>query len=207
MRAASVDGRGCRHDGAAGFTLIEVLIAVIILSIGLLGVASLQLTSKRGNFEAMQRVSATMYAEDLIERMRTNPGVLGTYVTSTVRTFTTDSAPPSAPDCSTQLCSSVAIANFDLVQWWDQIAGASEGGLGGLVSPTACLSRVTQTQYIVAIAWRGMDEISDTASSAGPAELDAARDCGRGGGLYDLTGTTSFRRFITLQAYTDRFAG
>lgn len=55
-----------------GFTLIEVLVAVVILSIGLLGLASLQtVTLQRGN-GAAQRVEALNYAYDLLDRMRAN---------------------------------------------------------------------------------------------------------------------------------------
>jgi type IV pilus assembly protein PilV len=185
---------GRRSQG--GFTLIEVLIAVIVLSIGLLGVASLQLTSKRGNFEAMQRAAATLYAEDLVERMRTNPSVLGSYVTSTGLTLT--AAPSTPPDC-TGGCTLPQLAEYDIAKWWDQLAGESEGGRGGLVTPTACLSNPVTNEYIVAIAWRGMDEVSDVATGT-------AQDCGRGA-TYDLSGELSFRRIITLRTYIDPTAG
>lgn len=193
----------------AGFTLIEILIAVIVLSIGLLGVATLQVTSKRGNFEAMQRAAATLYAEDLLERMRTNPTVLGSYVTSTGKTFTVGAEPPTpGTDCAAADCDADEIAAFDLDQWWDLMAGTSEGGAGGLTTPTACLSTaasaVSGTEYTVAIAWRGMDEISDVATGT-------ASDCGRGSvgsSDYDLTAADrSFRRFISLRAYIDPFSG
>lgn len=57
---------------AAGFTLLEVLVATFILAIGLLGVASLQATSIRNNQSAYLRSQATILAYDIIERMRAN---------------------------------------------------------------------------------------------------------------------------------------
>jgi type IV pilus assembly protein PilV len=55
-----------------GFTLIEVLIAVLLLSIGLLGLASLQtVTLQRGNGSA-QRIEAVNHAYDILDRMRAN---------------------------------------------------------------------------------------------------------------------------------------
>jgi len=195
----------------AGFSLIEVLIAVIILSIGLLGVASLQVTSKRGNFEAMQRAAATMYAEDLVERMRTNPTVLGSYVTGTGKEFPTDTVPSAPATClANQGCSSVAIADFDIASWWGLINGASEGGAGGLVSPTACLFNPAPSEIVVAIAWRGMDEISDEISTSFATAVNDARNCGRGsvGSLYDLNASDmSFRRRIVLYTFIDPQAG
>ena len=58
-----------RQNGA---TLIEVLIAVVVLSIGLLGLAGLQVTSVQSNHSAYQRSQATLLAYDLAERMRAN---------------------------------------------------------------------------------------------------------------------------------------
>ncbi|MCS6948044.1 MAG: type IV pilus modification protein PilV, partial [Steroidobacteraceae bacterium] len=57
---------------ARGFTLIEALIAVLVLSIGLLGIAGLQLASLQTNSVAYQRSQATMLAYDLLDRMRAN---------------------------------------------------------------------------------------------------------------------------------------
>jgi type IV pilus assembly protein PilV len=55
-----------------GFTLIEVLIAVLILGIGLLGLAGLQVNSMRNNHQAYLRSQATLLAQEMIDRMRTN---------------------------------------------------------------------------------------------------------------------------------------
>src|SRR5262245_38011417 len=57
---------------ARGFTLIEALVALVVLSIGLLGIASLQLTSLRYNQNASLRSQATLLAYDIIDRMRAN---------------------------------------------------------------------------------------------------------------------------------------
>ena len=55
-----------------GFTLVEALIALLVLSIGLLGVAGLQLAALRQNNSASQRSQATFLAYDIIDRMRAN---------------------------------------------------------------------------------------------------------------------------------------
>ena len=56
-----------------GFTLLEVLIALLILSIGLLGLAALQTTGLRSNQMASMRTLATEAAYDITDRMRANP--------------------------------------------------------------------------------------------------------------------------------------
>lgn len=55
-----------------GFTLIEVLVAVLLLSIGLLGLASLQTWGLKLTGNAMYRSQATLFANDMVERIRAN---------------------------------------------------------------------------------------------------------------------------------------
>jgi type IV pilus assembly protein PilV len=55
-----------------GFTLIEALVALLVISIGLLGVAALQLTSLRSNHASAMRSQATVLAYDIVDRMRAN---------------------------------------------------------------------------------------------------------------------------------------
>ncbi|MEA2080624.1 MAG: type IV pilus modification protein PilV [Pseudomonadota bacterium] len=99
-----------------GFTLIEVLIAVLVLSLGLLGLAGLQATSLRYNNAAAARGQATFLAYDIIDRMRANKtaAIAGSYDTIY------DTAPSSGgSDCQTTGagCSAAAMAAYDLNQW------------------------------------------------------------------------------------------
>ena len=55
-----------------GFTLIEVLIALVIISFGLLALATMQLTSIQYSNSAKQRAQATFFAYDILDRMRAN---------------------------------------------------------------------------------------------------------------------------------------
>jgi type IV pilus assembly protein PilV len=66
---------------AAGFTLIEALVALLALSIGLLGIAGLQLTGLRSNLSSSYRSQATYLSYDIIDRMRANrsPAALALY--------------------------------------------------------------------------------------------------------------------------------
>ena len=106
-----------------GFTLLEVLIALLILSIGLLGLAALQTISLRSNQMASMRTTSTTLVYDIIDRMRANPqGVSdGDYVINTVTT------PSSPPDCRTGACSTADLATFDLGEWKNAIAKLPKG--------------------------------------------------------------------------------
>ncbi|MCL4790483.1 MAG: type IV pilus modification protein PilV [Gammaproteobacteria bacterium] len=59
-----------RHQ--SGLSLIEVLITVVLVSIGLLGLAGLQLTSVQNSNSSNERFMATTLAQDILERMRAN---------------------------------------------------------------------------------------------------------------------------------------
>jgi len=61
-----------RRDGQRGFTLIEILIAIIVLSLGLLGLAGLQATGLRNNTSSYLRSQATFLAYDIADRIRAN---------------------------------------------------------------------------------------------------------------------------------------
>lgn len=58
--------------GQQGFTLLEMLVALVILSFGLLGLAGLQAVSLRNNTNAYQRSQANVLAYDIVDRMRAN---------------------------------------------------------------------------------------------------------------------------------------
>ena len=62
-----------------GASLVEVLVAVFVVSIGLLGVARMEIFSTQSNYAAIQRTSAANIAHDFMEKMRANPAELAAY--------------------------------------------------------------------------------------------------------------------------------
>jgi len=118
-----------------GFTLIEVLIAVIVLAIGLLGLASLQSQSLQFNFSAYQRSQANILAYDIIDRVRANrtASMAGSY------NLALGAGPVSATDCQNAgaNCTAGDMANFDLTQWvcglgnWNDDATCQGMGIEG----------------------------------------------------------------------------
>ena len=93
-----------------GFTLIEVLVALLILSISLLGMAGLQIVSLQSSGSSLSRSQATMMAYDLAERMRRNPGQATFYINNLDKTV-------SSPDCLSTGCSPEELAREDIVEW------------------------------------------------------------------------------------------
>ena len=126
-----------RHNtqNQSGFSLLEVLIALLVLSIGLLGLAALQITSLRSNEMANMQTTATQLAYDISDRMRANPeGVANNeYVLA-------GGATPSG----------TSVAALDLIAW-NQAVTALPGGRSLItqcsVSPCDGLTHVITVQW------------------------------------------------------------
>jgi len=69
----------CKPARSGGFTLIEVLISVVIFSVGLLGLAGLQATGIKLNHSSLLRTQATLMAYDIADCMRANRGNVSAY--------------------------------------------------------------------------------------------------------------------------------
>ena len=62
-----------------GFSLLELLVSLVVFSVGLLGIAGLQMVSKQSGYESMQRTLASQVAYGLLEDMRTNGAGISIY--------------------------------------------------------------------------------------------------------------------------------
>jgi type IV pilus assembly protein PilV len=100
-----------------GFTLLEILVALLVLSIGLLGLAGLQTFSLRNNHSALLRSQAVVLAYDALDRMRSNRDQAMLAAGSAYNTSYSQAAGSySATDCSSN-CTSSALATYDLAAW------------------------------------------------------------------------------------------
>ena len=70
-----------------GFTLIEVLVTLVILTFGLLGIAGLMAKGQRASFEAFQRQQAISLASDMSERVRANRSQAAVYTAAAFKRF------------------------------------------------------------------------------------------------------------------------
>jgi type IV pilus assembly protein PilV len=111
----------------SGFTIVEVLVSLVILSIGLLGIAKLVLYSAHSNDSAYLRSQATQLAYEILDNMRANPTAvgLGSYNTPL-------SAAASSPGytCVDATCPPANLALYDIYIWKSRLAaGATNGAL------------------------------------------------------------------------------
>lgn len=157
----------------AGFTLLELLISVIVLSLGVLSVASLQITSTQANFGASQRLEATMLANAVIDRMRANAERLDHYADSTLdgTDAPTGNEPSGCVEGMSEANCLTATATRDL---WDLHWEAHQSAM--LTAPVVCIRQnaAAPGEMTVVVAWSGMYERVDD---------DAAPDdaCGQAG--------------------------
>jgi type IV pilus assembly protein PilV len=113
-----------RH-AQAGSSLIEVLVAILVLSIGLLGVAGLAAASLRFSQGGWARASVASGLSDLADRVRTNPGagvtayVFNTTTYSDQRTALESGQVTIDRDCMVDgmACNSTELAAFHMAEW------------------------------------------------------------------------------------------
>lgn len=102
---------GRRHATQRGVTLVEVLVALVIMAIGLLGISGLYVESLRANRTSLLRTQAVNLANDIADRIRANRGGQAAYVK------VVGTAPTAEKTCLAEACSALQIAKADLVAW------------------------------------------------------------------------------------------
>lgn len=123
-----------------GFTLVEAMVALLIFSVGLLGIAGLQVGAVRGNTSAYWHSQATWLAYDMLDRMRANT----TGVTGNAYDDADTANPPGDPGCISTGCTPATLAQTDIFEWGRQL-GQLPGGRG-------MITRVDE-QITVSVMW------------------------------------------------------
>lgn len=138
----------------SGFTLLEVLVAMLVLSIGLLGLAGLMASSMRNNESAYHSTQATWLAYDILDRLRANRTAAraGTYNVATLGN-------PAV--CSTAAATGT-IAAKDIGNWKNAIACALPAGDGAIAVLTA--AGATQDRVRIYVQWNDSRATSGAAA-------------------------------------------
>lgn len=139
---------------AAGFTLIEVLIAVVLLAGGLLGLAALQAASLKNNQSAYNRSQATQLAYDMADRIRANPvestdraNAIPSTLTASVYVAAATPAPQASCDSSPG-CTPALMAQNDRAKWLADIASNLPSG----TAPPIAVDAATRV-FTITISW------------------------------------------------------
>lgn len=109
-----------------GFSMLEVLVTLVVLSTGLLGVANLQVDALRGNQSAYLASQAAQQAHDMAERMKSNPMAVADNQYDDLGT----SIPEVEVDCQANECTPSQLVVFDHNRWNSANQTLLPGGAG-----------------------------------------------------------------------------
>lgn len=148
-----------------GVTLIEVMVTVLILSVGLLGMAALQARLQKSEVEAYQRSQALLLLNDMASRIAVNRSQAASYPSSI-------SSVGAGMTCPT---STATLLQRDAAEWCLQLQGASErlgtNSVGTLLGGRGCVQQLGSGVFLITVAWQGL-----TPLTAPLAELTCGRN-------------------------------
>lgn len=134
-----------------GVSLIEVIIALFVLSIGMLGISGLSLYSLKSNRDALQRTRAVVLAADLADRIRANPAGAADYPGLVA-------APGSAANgcmhtaAVPAMCTPAEIAQDDVFYWLQALDSAS-GGVPDAMPAITIDNSTTPPTFRLTVQW------------------------------------------------------
>jgi len=127
-----------------GFTLLEALIGFLILSIGMLGIASLQAISLKSGKTSVYGSVATMKVDELFESMRVNPSVLASYTGAGVDHLCT----------GTKICTPLELAEEDVFWWQQNLKAGLPSTVTTVVALTAPVAPSKMATVNVSVSWK-----------------------------------------------------
>jgi len=150
----------------SGATLIEVLVTIVILTIGLLGAAALQVRMHLAQAESYHRSHAVLLLQDMVDRINANRNDALNYVT----------AGALGTGNKVQDCSGLTGAARDHCEWNNALLGTAESTAsgqqaGGMIDARGCITNVVATmprEFVVAVTWQGLSPtVAPTSSACG----------------------------------------
>lgn len=159
-----MSGMNGKPGCSRGFSMIEVLVALLVIAIGVLGAVALQSRAVQGGMETYQRTQALLLVEDMAARMRNNKLNVSTCYAAVgngmgyVGVGRDDIS--SLTGCETQ-------ANKDIAAWHQMLLGSAEMSdksntatqVGGILSARGCIKSVGNGAYRVSVAWKALNKL------------------------------------------------
>ncbi len=152
---------------ASGFTLLDILIALIIFAFGMLALARVMAQSSLSEVEASQRSQAMTLAQDMSERVNLNRKNAAAYVGDYAATW----GPNGAADCS-----GMAGVDKDRCEWQNLLAGSTtldgKSAIGAPIAARGCVFNPAPNIYVIAVAWQGLVPTTGSDSACGANAFD-----------------------------------
>jgi type IV pilus assembly protein PilV len=130
--------------GSQGFTLVESLVALVVLSIGMLGIAALHVEGLRSARTALTRTTAVTLASDIADRIRANRTGKLSYEAAVTSADTNAKCKPAGAGCTP-----AELARHDKAVWLGAIQRALPGGTGTI----DCDDAAVPATYTITITW------------------------------------------------------
>lgn len=163
--------------GQRGVTLLEILVTILIVAVGLLGLAGLQARIQAAEIESYQRVQAIVMLQDMVDRLTANRKQATSYVFSV---GTGGSYNGGVVEDCTAFTASPDLYRRDLCEWNNALLGTSENSasgptalLGAMTGGRGCITNPVTTmpyEFVVSVAWQGLT----------PTAVPTASTCGQG---------------------------
>ena len=159
----------------SGVSLVEILVTVLIFSVGSLGIVSLQLAGLKYSAGSFARTQVTILSDDMANRLKANrayalnlqaDGGFGNGSPYEIANFTGQVTP--ATSCATNQCSEEELANQDLTSWLNEVARILPSGQARItVLDTIDGNGLPDRQFNIEFQWRQIanttnpDDVSD----------------------------------------------
>jgi type IV pilus assembly protein PilV len=149
-----------------GATMVEVLVAIIIIIFGLLGLAGLQARLQVSELESYQRTQAILLVNDMVQRVTVNRNNAASYATGLTAVGSGMTCPAAG----------ASTASRDMREWCQALQGESEtttsGGVttksGHMIGGRGCVESLGGgNEFMVTVTWQGMTPISAPPASVG----------------------------------------
>ena len=138
-----------------GVGLIEILVSILVLGVGALGVATMQLTGLKYNTGSQGRSQAILLANDMMDRMRANRAFANDTLQYNTNGF--EGAQGTPPDCYTAACTPEMIAEFDQWHFLNQVQTLLPFGLAQIESEDIGDQKI----YRITLQWRNVANRQD----------------------------------------------
>lgn len=166
---------------ARGLTLIEALITLLVMTVGLLGMAALQMVGIQENGSAFRHSQATWYSYAIADRMRANmsaveSGAYGSPGSPESTSGATDCSSGSSCDCGAvgANCSAAEMADFDIYEWQQLLAPT--GGDPVLANGVGTIEDIGNDRFRIRVLWDD-DTRSGTDTEGCPSDNSITQTC------------------------------
>lgn len=146
--------------------MIELLVAVLVMAIGVLGITALQMVSLQNNRGALFRAEAVQLAYDMMDRIRANPE--GAVPGQAYSGLALTDGPPAATDCVANNCSQAQMVQFDQAVWKCSLGNFNDDATcaafraGGVLPPAADQPGLPQGDGAIVVDGAGVVTVTVT---------------------------------------------